>query len=194
MAYKTYTTEAIVCGSYNSNTADRSYLLFTEVAGMLYASARSVREERSKQRFALQDFSLVRVSLVKGKTGWRIGSVESLINPFLASSSRLERAVLRQIVLLLRRYVRGEEVVASVYLDTVAIWQSITSVNAEHLSALQALYELRLLSTLGYVAPPPSLALLISEDSITELLPQCTKTEQATIQTLVAQAAEASHL
>lgn len=56
MAYETYTTEALVCGTFNRNTADRSYLLFTREAGMLYADARSVREERSRQRYALRTF------------------------------------------------------------------------------------------------------------------------------------------
>lgn len=194
MAYQTYTTEAMVCGSYDSNTADRSYLLFTDVAGMLYASARSVREERSKQRFALQDFSHVRVSLVKGKTGWRVGSVEAIRNPFLAATNRLERAVLRHIVLLLRRYVRGEEAVSAVYRDTVAVWRACTGMSPAYLEALQALYELRLLVTLGYIAPPTSVAHLITATDIIALVPRCTATEQAIIQTLVAEAAHASHL
>ncbi|MEX2341217.1 MAG: recombination protein O N-terminal domain-containing protein, partial [Candidatus Paceibacterota bacterium] len=82
MSYKTYTTEAIVCGSRVNNTSDKSFLLFTKDAGMLWAAAKSVREERSRQRFALQDFSLIRASLIKGKSGWRIGSVESDRNYF----------------------------------------------------------------------------------------------------------------
>lgn len=80
MAYVTYTTDAIVCGTYDRNTADRSYRLFTRELGMLYADARSVRLEKSKQRQALQDFSLIKVSLVKGKAGWKIGSVSEVQN------------------------------------------------------------------------------------------------------------------
>ena len=38
---------------------------------MVLAAARSVREEKSRQRYALQEFALVRVSLIKGKSGWR---------------------------------------------------------------------------------------------------------------------------
>ena len=48
MSYQTYITEALIVGSFDSNTADKSYLLFTKSAGMLYASARSVREEDRK--------------------------------------------------------------------------------------------------------------------------------------------------
>ena len=63
MSYQTYTTEALVCGTYDRNTADRSYRLFARELGMLFADARSVRLEKSRQRMALSDFSLVRVSL-----------------------------------------------------------------------------------------------------------------------------------
>ena len=56
MAYVTYTTLALVCGTFDQKTSDRSYMLFTREAGMLFASARSVREERSKQRYASTRF------------------------------------------------------------------------------------------------------------------------------------------
>ena len=75
MAYATYTTQALVCGTFDRNTADRSYRLFTREFGMVWADARSVRLEKSKQRSALTDFSVVRISLVRGKAGWKIGSV-----------------------------------------------------------------------------------------------------------------------
>jgi len=85
------------------NTSDKSFLLFTRDNGMLFATAKSVREEVSKQRQALQDFSRIRVSLVKGKTGWRIGSVESLRNDFSAAYDRETRGSVVSLYRLLRR-------------------------------------------------------------------------------------------
>ena len=109
MSYIVYTTEAIVCGSFLSNTADKTFLLFTKTAGMLYASARSVREERSRQRYALQDFSVITVSLIKGKSGWRIGSVDGEQNLFAQATSREARGSIVRVLKLIRRYVQGEE-------------------------------------------------------------------------------------
>jgi len=109
MAYETYTTEAIVCGARNRNTADRSYLLFTREAGMLFADARSVREERSRQRYALQEFSLLRVSLVRGKYNWKIGSIEPSENYYQRAADKEARGSVVNTIRLLRRFMNGEQ-------------------------------------------------------------------------------------
>ena len=109
MAYATYTTEALVCGTKNRNTADRSYMLFTREAGMLLADARSVREERSKQRYALQDFSHTRVSLVKGKRSWKVGSATAFANHYSSAMSKEARGSVVALYRFLRRFIHGEE-------------------------------------------------------------------------------------
>ena len=162
MAYSTYTTEAIVCGSRDSNTSDRSYLLFTERAGMLWASARSVRTEKSKQRYALVDFSVIRVSLVRGKSAWRIGCVESLINPFMQSDSRQARAFVQLVVRSLRRFLHGEESAPAVFVDAKAALQLATK--EQDFEELGNIYTLRLLEKLGYVNQKPSFAPLLTGD------------------------------
>jgi recombinational DNA repair protein (RecF pathway) len=164
VAYATYTTNAIVCGSRDSDTADRSYLLFTERAGMLWATARSVRLEVSKQRFALQDFSVVRVSLVRGKSGWRIGSVESLGNPFLAARNRETRTFFQQLTRLLRRFLHGEESTPAIFADALELFSNPPAPPAQAFFA--ALFELRQLYHLGYITSRPSYALYL-EGAIT---------------------------
>lgn len=149
MSYKTYTTEAIVCGSSAHNTSDKQYLLFARESGMLFAHARSVREERSKQRYALQDFSRVRVSLVKGKSGWRIGSVEPLGNAFLGARSRASRALVAFVVRQLRRYVHGEVPLPQAFSDANEL---LSLSEGDEREPLEELFLVRLLAELGYVA------------------------------------------
>jgi len=72
MAHEVHTTEAIVLASANVQDSDRLFWLLTEDFGLLFASAKSVREEVSKLRYSLQDLAHVRVSLVKGRGFWRI--------------------------------------------------------------------------------------------------------------------------
>lgn len=158
MAYATYTTRALVCGSLDRNTADRTYRLFTERAGMLFATARSVRNERSRQRYALQDFSLVRVSLIKGKQGWRIGSVESRYNYYHAATTKEARGSVVRVVRLLRRLVRGEAPEPALFTYVIAVLPELTQA-----SVAQADRELialvHCLQLLGYVSPeavPPA--------------------------------------
>ena len=163
MSYQTYTTEALVCGSKDSYTSDRSYLLFTEQGGILWATARSVREERSRQRYALQDFSHVRVSLVRGRAGWRIGSVSALQNPFQAAPDRVQRGAVTQVIRLLRQFVHGEEPHPALFGDTIAVLTAITTTAAD-LDTIVDVYMLRLLHHLGYIAPESSYAHLLTSD------------------------------
>lgn len=164
MAYSTYTTEAVVCGSKDSLTSDRSYLLFTKDAGMLWASARSVREEKSKQRYALQDFSIIRVSLVKGKSGWRIGSVEAVANPFMEARQRSCRAGVSAVVKLLRRFLHGEIAHPELYVDTVMVLSCLASAEGEDVIDLQNQFTLRMLYTLGYIAPHAAYTHILEND------------------------------
>ena len=182
-----------MCGSHDSNTSDKSYLLFTEETGMLFATARSVREEKSKQRYALQDFSRIRVSLVKGKSGWRIGSVEALGNPFLLATTRLQRALINFVFMQLRRYVHGEIVLASVYLDATEVLQKANTF--EHLwSKVGQVFLLRLLSELGYIAPESPWDALVEAPSIETAMGLYTESMAGRIEAVIEKGRHASHL
>lgn len=159
MAYQTYITEALVCGSRTSNTSDRSYLLFAREAGMLYATAKSVREERSKQRFALQEFSHVRATLIHGKTGWRVAGVEPIANLYTRAATREARALIRNVVVTLRRVVRGETPHEVLFDDVAA---ALSEPNVPVPKALEVALTLRMLDHLGYIAPDPRYAPLLS--------------------------------
>jgi DNA repair protein RecO len=150
MSYKTYTTRAIVCGTFNRNTADRSYLLFTREAGMIYADARSVREERSRQRCALQDFSLIRVSLVKGKRGWKIGSTESQKNYYHCSVDKAARGSVVGIYRLLRRFLKGEEPHVDLF-EYVHNSLEVLAKEIQHRSFVEMVVRVHILGFLGYV-------------------------------------------
>ena len=164
MAYATYITEAIVCGSRDSYTSDRSFLLFTKTMGMLWAEARSVREERSKQRYALQDFSVIRVSLVRGKREWRIGSVESIENMYQTANSRAARGGVTRVVRLLRQYVRGEESAPALFSDTHAVLVAMPWCSQETIDTLYDRFMLRTLFHLGYIPRSDEYATILSDD------------------------------
>lgn len=150
MSYQTYTTEAIVCGTYNRNTADRSYLMFTREAGMLYAEAKSAREERSRQRMALQDFSLVRVSLIKGKSSWKIGSIEPQTNFYSSAADKAARGSVVMLTKFLRRFYGGQEAVPLVF-DYVKAALGFLSLTQTERVLLEQIILARLLLELGYV-------------------------------------------
>ena len=193
MSYATYTTEALVCGSYVSNTSDKSYLLFTKEAGMLFASARSVREERSKQRYALQELSYIRVSLVKGKSGWRIGSVEALGNPFMQAPSRRVRSCVVFVINQLRRYVHGEVPLQVIYDDAQALL-SLQDVSEDELITYERLFQLRLLTYLGYIAPEETWKPLIEAETLPQAYVLYVPTYTASIESAITKGTQASQL
>lgn len=160
--YQTYITEALVCGSRHRNTSDKSYLLFTREAGMLFASARSVREEKSKQRYALQDFSLTRATLVSGKGGWRIAGIEPVTNLYYETRSKEGRKVLRNTVRLLKRVMQGEETHPTLYDDLFA---SLSQCDAYDAHIFELILSLRILYALGYVAPQSEYASILDADT-----------------------------
>ena len=192
MSYVTYTTKALVCGNFEQNTSDKSFLLFTRDIGMLFAVAKSVREESSRQRYALQNFSRVRVSLVKGKQGWRIGSVESTQNDFSLAEDREVRGSVVLLYRLLRRFIRGEEAFPDLYDFTVEALDEVLRPQANR--RLVDLYiQIRLMSMLGYVddsAIPESLQNL----SLREVSAQAGNELIKKLEILVTKATDSSHL
>lgn len=187
MSYKTYTTEAIVCGSRANNTSDKSFLLFTKDAGMVWASAKSVREERSKQRFALQDFGSIRVSLVRGKSGWRVGSAENQANYFSQAPDKLSRASVTRVVKLLRQFLHGEVAHGEIFEDARAALSLAAA--GDFLENGENIFTLRLLYRLGYIASSPMIKEYLEAEDWWEL-PALPKTAIVSIEA----AKKASHL
>ncbi len=139
-----------MCGSFLHNTADKVFVLFTREAGMLYATARSVREERSKQRQSMQEFSLVRVSLIKGKQGWRVGSVEAGPNYFALTQSREARGSVVLVFKTLRRFIHGEDPHADLFDFCIWSLQRLVA-EIEDRKFMELLIQLKLMIELGYV-------------------------------------------
>lgn len=154
MAYPTYITEALVCGSKNSLGADRFFTLLTRDAGMVHAHAKSVREERSKQRYGLQDCSHIRATLIRGKSGWRIAGTEPISNFYASATTREARALLRNIIVLVRRFMQGESVYqAAIFDDVVRVCAASGNYEPQKLEIIATL---RILNTLGYIPPNPA--------------------------------------
>jgi recombinational DNA repair protein (RecF pathway) len=175
MAYQTYITEALVCGSRDQNTSDRAFLLLAREAGMVWASARSVRVEKSKQRFALQDFSHLRATLVRGKGGWRLAGVEPTNNMYFLSDNRQSRTFLRNTIRLLKRVMQGDTPHPELFDDVLDTMLKCTEFDAER---LECILSLRILHTLGYVAPDRAYENILNVARAYDALALLTKKEE----------------
>lgn len=190
MAYSTYTTKALVCGTWNRNTSDKSYLLFTREAGMLYAAARSARLEKSKQRYGLQDFSLIRVSLVKGKSGWRVGSVEPITNHYHQATNKAARGSVVKVYRTLRRFFSGEEASVELF-DQIVEDLEVLGNEFNDRSSIENIVQLRILYALGYVDKNQLPA--VAKEVLTTELELSTETQKQ-VEVLLDQAVASSQL
>ncbi len=192
MSYVTYTTEALVCGGADRGSYDRSIMLFTREAGLLFAIARGVRKEASRQRYALTDFSQIRVSLIRGKQGWIIGSVEPVRNDFALAQSRGDRASVVKLYRLVRRFVHGEEPAPALYDCLVAALAHAPTLGDNH-ELFDEVIMVRCLHHLGYVAQDEN-PKEISGDSFSFLEQSIPSSIYATLKRLITRTTDTSHL
>ena len=193
MAYQTYTTRALVCGSWSSNSADKTFLLYTQTLGMIHATARSVREERSRQRYALQDLAEIKVSLVRGRAGWRIGSVIDIDQPFRNATDRAARGSVVYIYRMLRRFVSGSETSPEVYGLVTEALQYLVRSDVSDRAVIQDCVCFRLLHHLGYIAPTPAQRPAL-DLPVAELSPTLSPAVLHSLREAIAQAETVSHL
>lgn len=148
MAHEVHTTDALVLGNVDVQDADKLFWLLTKDFGLIFASAKSIREEVSKLRYSLQDLTHTQVSLVRGRGMWRITGADSQTHTHTLD---MDGAVaFGRITALVRRVVPTDEPNGDAY----DIIYSAFSALAEHTistECIEVLTVARLLYRLGYV-------------------------------------------
>jgi len=152
MAHLSYKTKAFVLGSLPRGEANRVFILLTPDLGLIYAHGQGVRLEKSKLRFSLDDYSLVEVMLVHGKTGWRITNASSELSVSMHVDKKTLKIIARA-TSLVRKLVVGED--ANYHLYT--IWDETMKILTEknhtetELSRIEIVWVLKILFSLGYI-------------------------------------------
>mgnify|MGYP000310999175 CR=1 FL=1 len=168
-----YHTEGIILGSSDRGESGRYYHIFTRELGMVRATASGVRKMSSKLRFILQDFSYVKIDLVKGRDIWRVTSA-SKTNTLEQVSKRLETLrVLANISKLLKRLLPGEEHNESLFVELIGGLSVLEkSYTKEDLQNVEAIIVLRILNNLGYIGEPETLKDFIASPFLDDILPR----------------------
>jgi recombinational DNA repair protein (RecF pathway) len=120
----------------------------------VHARASAVRREGSKMRYALQNFSLANISLVRGKRSWRVAGARALEN--LAVTENLKGAgAFGRIADLATKLVAGEEKNEYLFETLVEARQALISskYNLEPaIPTIEIICVARILYTLGYIS------------------------------------------
>ena len=130
--------------SFPQGEASRMFFVYTKDFGLIRLQGQGIRKQISKLRFHLEDFSIVRFDLVKGRELWRPVTVEKISR--LSSNIKTVGAITS----LVLRLCDLEESNDPFFLDLKAGLMLLQEKNID-VATLEAVLVLRLLSHLGYV-------------------------------------------
>ena len=150
--YHIHHTEGIILSSKNYGEAGKYYSLLTRDLGLINASAQGVRKISSKLRFVLQDFSYIKVDLVRGKDFWRLTSASKTCKLDELSKNPISFEIFANVARLLKRMLPGELPNAYLFNDLldglVFLEKSKIQSEAEN---IEVIIVLRILNNLGYI-------------------------------------------
>lgn len=154
MSHHIYHTQAIVIGSRNYGEANKILTLYTRELGLIRAVAQGIRLSKSKLRFALADYSLARVDLVKGREVWRVTSATPIKSFGSLTQTISGVSILSHTVKLLERLLPGEDPHENIFDDVVTAYEYLTLHNdrQEFFEVTELCLVLRILKSLGYIS------------------------------------------
>jgi recombinational DNA repair protein (RecF pathway) len=164
MAYHVYHTEALIIGGHGSGEGDRLLFCYTRELGLVFAHAKSLREHRSRLRYALQTFAHAQIDLIHGKSGWKLISARPIDSFSDVWCHPAKRRLLAQHTSLMRRLIQGEERHALLFDEILAGLEFLRGLDPRaKLTSLELLLVVRLLAHLGYWGEDHLSASLVSE-------------------------------
>lgn len=147
--YAKYQTDAIVLDSLPIGEADTHIVFFTHEFGLVRARASSTRRESSRMRYGLQSFMRSRVSLVRGRTGWRAAG--AVAHASLGGCSGA-RAAFARIARLTIRLVPEAEKNEELFLLFIAAHSAFAAATSEQCALMELVCVARVLHVLGYLS------------------------------------------
>jgi DNA repair protein RecO len=160
--HKIFVSEGIVLQKRGVGEANTLVALFTQELGLIRASARSARFEKSKLRYGLEMLTTGRFSLVRGRYEWKLTGIENSARNLMHTQ---RRASLARIAKLLLRLIHGEEPVPELYLlVTDGLAYLSRAVSQKDADSIECVLVLRILASLGYLPQTAELAPFIEKD------------------------------
>jgi DNA repair protein RecO (recombination protein O) len=155
-----YHTHGFIVSSRNSGEANKMLTIYTREMGLVHAACQGVRLSKSKLRFALQDFSYVKVDLVRGKEIWRVTSASNIASFPFARKDKQSLLLIARISKLIERLCDGEEPSIPIFDDFIQALYLLDDdgVNNREREALELHVVLRIMNTLGYIGESELLA------------------------------------
>ncbi len=160
-----YHTEGIILGSRSFGEAGKYYDIFTRELGMVRATAQGVRKISSKLRYVLQDFSYIKVDLVRGKDIWRVTSASKTNELENITKNPEVFKIIFNVSRLLKRLLQGEEKNEELFIDLLKGFSLFDKFNenasVDYLENAEMYVVLKILHHLGYIGGDKNISDLI---------------------------------
>ena len=156
MSYHIYTTDGIILKRTAFGEANIFLHILTEDLGLIVAGARSARLSSSKLRPALQEYTYISVSCVKGKNGWKITNVVEKEN-FFFNYPNFSHKILSQISSVLLKMIPGESPHKEIFQIVKSGFEFLKTLQEKDVLNFETLVVLRILHQLGYVESGPEI-------------------------------------
>jgi recombinational DNA repair protein (RecF pathway) len=188
-------TDALILGGAAVGERDRVVALLSPELGLVRTRVRGVRQISSKLRGSLEDWSLVRAYLVRGKGEWRLTNVVLLEQHFPALLASGGLASVSRAARLVARLAKGEGDGAALFPALLSLARfAATPRDHRTQDAAETVCALRVLRGLGYLRETPSLEPLATADSFDEATAEIALGVRAEAVNAINEALAASHL
>ena len=165
MAHQIYLTEGIIIKKRDFGEADRLFWIYKEKLGMIMASAKGARLEKSKLRGNLDVFAYGDFAVISSKDFWRLVDARETISAKLNHDSAEHVKIFARIASLLARMIKGEERKEEIWKQLKILFLNLFDENIKKPACRQAGKDLKdleiistaaILKTLGYMEKAPS--------------------------------------
>lgn len=157
MAHQINLTEGIILKKKDFGEADRLFWIYTEKFGMIMASAKGVRLEKSKLRGNLDVLAYGEFAVISSKDFWKIVDARNLFSPKLNRVSIEKVKIFTKAANLLIRMIKGEDKNEEIWEQLKSLFSKLfkQEVAEKDLKDLEIKFIAAILKTLGYMEEIP---------------------------------------
>ena len=150
------TVRGIVIARRGAGEGSLRVSLYSDTLGLVQATARSAREERSQLRSHLQEGTWGTFTLVLGRDTWRVTGAVDARNLYFSGMEKPAKESAARVLEMVRQLVHGEGSDAGLFASLWEFFHILPLLREKEARDAECLAVLRALSSLGYVEDSPA--------------------------------------
>ncbi len=162
-----YNTDGLVLGGYDAGDTSRRIILLSRDVGLVNVKVQNARATSSKLRYSIQDFSVGKYSLVRGRGEWKLVGASIQDNLFKKLEEEKLKAVAR-VFSLLKRLVGEGDYNHFIFTTISSFVDKIEEIDIQKVKSLECIVLFRILDNLGFMRTSPKFSYILSTDKFND--------------------------